>query len=132
MNNKTTFYLERAAAILAALIFLQTLYFKFTAHPDSVYIFTKIGGEPGLRIASGIVELIIGLLLLYTRTSHIGALLGLGLMLGAIGQHLFVLGINVNNDGGVLFTLAIITFLCCALVLILKRNQLKSIFRKAA
>jgi hypothetical protein len=124
MNERTSFYLERAAAILAALILLQTLYFKFAAHPDSVYIFTKIGGEPYLRIGSGIAELGIGLLLLYPKTSHYGALLGLILMLGAIGQHLFVLGINVNNDGGTLFALALITLSSCVIVLVLKRIKL--------
>lgn len=130
MSERATFYLERAAAILAALIFLQTLYFKFSAHPDSVYIFTKIGGEPYLRIGSGIAELGIGLLLLYSKTSHYGALLGLILMLGAIGQHLFVLGINVNNDGGTLFTLALTTLICCAMVVVLKRKKLRTLIKK--
>lgn len=120
MTAKTAFYAERAAAIIAAMILLQTLYFKFTAHPDSVHIFTKIGGEPFLRIGSGIVELIIASLLLIPRTSLYGGLAGFVLMLGAIGQHLFVLGINVNNDGGTLFVLAITTLLCCAIVVLLK------------
>lgn len=120
MTRKVAFYIERSAAILAGLILLQTLYFKFTAHPDSVYIFTKIGGEPVLRIGSGIAELIIALLLLFRATSLYGAALGFALMLGAVGQHLFVLGINVNDDGGALFALAIITFICCATIVLLK------------
>lgn len=130
MTTRNAFYVERVAAILAALIFLQTLYFKFTAHPDSVYIFTRVGGEPFLRIGLGIAEAIIGLLLLYPKTSQWGALFGGILMLGAIGQHLLVLGINVNNDGGTLFGLAIVTFSCCAVVLYLKRKQLASILKK--
>jgi len=124
MDKKRSYYFERSAAIIAALILMQTLYFKFTAHPDSVHIFSKIGGEPYLRIGSGIVELIIGLLLLYPKTSLIGAILGIGVMFGAIGQHVFVLGIEVNNDGGSLFTLALITFICCSLVLIIKRKAI--------
>ena len=120
MTARTAFYSERVAAIIAAVILLQTLYFKFTAHPDSVHIFTKIGGEPFLRIGSGIVELIIALLLLFPRTSLYGGLLGFVLMLGAIGQHLFVLGINVNNDGGALFALAITTLFCSAVVVLVK------------
>ncbi len=124
MTTETTLYTERAAAIIAALILLQTLYFKFSAHPDSVYIFTKIGGKPFLRIGSGIAELIIALLLLFPGTSLYGGILGVVLMLGAIGQHLFVLGINVNNDGGVLFALAVTTLLCCAIVVILMRIKL--------
>ena len=132
MSKKTTFYMERAAAIIAAVILLQTLYFKFSGHPDSVYIFTQIGGEPALRIGSGIVELIIALLLLLPKTSHYGAFLGLGLMLGAIGQHLFVLGISVNNDGGALFALAIATFICCGIVLFVKRNKFRTLLGKSA
>ena len=32
-----------ACRIVAAIILLQTLFFKFTAAPESVYIFTKLG-----------------------------------------------------------------------------------------
>jgi putative oxidoreductase len=131
MNARTAHFLERGAAIVAAVIFLQTLYFKFTAHPDSVYIFTKIGGEPALRIGSGIAELIIAILLIYPRTTLYGAIAGFLLMIGAIGQHLFVLGIVVNNDGGTLFILALITFFSCGLVLYLKRAQLRKLYKKA-
>ncbi len=130
MKNKKAFYVERVAAFIAAIILLQTLYFKFTGHPDSVYIFTKIGGEPYLRIGSGIVELIVSILLLIPKTSQYGAVLGMGVMAGAIGQHLFVLGIEVNNDGGSLFALAITTFLCCLLVAFLKRQSLMGLLKK--
>ncbi len=122
--------MERAAAFTAAIIFIQTLYFKFTAHPDSVHIFTEIGGEPYLRIGSGVIELIIALLLLYRKTSLIGAILGLGVMIGAIGQHLLVLGIVVNNDGGTLFILALVTFICCLIVIVLNRNVLMEYLKK--
>jgi len=124
MENRKSYYIERSAAIIAAVILIQTLYFKFSAHPDSVYIFSRIGGEPYLRIGSGIVELIISLLLLYRKTSLLGALLGIGVMAGAIGQHLFVLGIVVNEDGGALFSLALITLVCCSVILFIKRKAL--------
>tara|TARA_R110000796_G_scaffold183498_2_gene300016 strand:- start:96488 stop:96886 length:399 start_codon:yes stop_codon:yes gene_type:complete len=130
MKKKRLYYIERTAAILAAIIFLQTLYFKFTAHPDSVHIFTVLGGEPYTRIGSGIVELIIAILLLFSRTSFYGALLGIAITLGAIGGHIFKLGIVVNNDSGTLFTLAITCFLCCILVFFIKREQLKRIIPK--
>ncbi|HMB65040.1 MAG TPA: hypothetical protein VKN36_18310, partial [Eudoraea sp.] len=122
--NRKSYYIERSAAIIAAVILIQTLYFKFSAHPDSVYIFSRIGGEPYLRIGSGIVELIISVLLLYRKTSLLGALLGIGVMAGAIGQHLFVLGIVVNEDGGALFSLALITLVCCSVILFIKRKAL--------
>lgn len=129
MNRKASYYMERSAAIIAAIILLQTLFFKFTAHPDSVYIFTTIGGEPYTRIVSGIVELIISFLLLFSRTSIYGALLGALIMLGAMGSHIFLLGIEVNGDNGTLFILAVVAFLCCCYIIYLKSNQLSKHFK---
>jgi len=122
-----TNYIERAAAIIAAIILLQTLYFKFTAHPDSVHIFSLLGIEPFGRIGIGVLELIAGCLLLYSRTSIYGAILGLGLMIGAISSHLLFLGIEVGNDNGLLFILASIVTISCLIILYLKRNDLLSI-----
>jgi hypothetical protein len=59
--------------ILAAIIMLQTLYFKFTAHPQSVKLFTELGMEPWGRIGVGTFELIASILLLIPRTTYIGA-----------------------------------------------------------
>src|SRR5437762_2685492 len=56
--------LSWACRIVAAVILLQTLFFKFTAAPESVYIFTKVHAEPWGRIGSGVVELIAAVLLL--------------------------------------------------------------------
>ncbi|MBC7891255.1 MAG: DoxX family protein [Sphingobacteriaceae bacterium] len=112
-----------AAQILAAVILLQTLFFKFTASEESVYIFTQVGAEPLGRIGSGIVELIAGVLLLIPRLAWAGALLALGVMAGAILSHLTVLGIEVLGDGGQLFAYALITFVCCATVLVIRRRD---------
>lgn len=122
--NKKRYYIERVAAIITAVILLQTLFFKFTGHPDSVYIFSSIGIEPYGRIGLGIVELIVAGLLLFFKTSLWGGILGTGIAMGAIISHLFILGIVVNNDGGMLFSLAIISFLCSAVVVFLKKEQL--------
>lgn len=105
--------------VVVAVILLQTLYFKFTAAPESVYIFSKLGVEPYGRIGTGILELIAAVLILVPRTSWIGALLGFGLMSGAIVSHVFVLGIEVQNDGGTLFLLALFVWISC-IVLIYK------------
>lgn len=110
--------------IVAAIILLQTLFFKFTAAPESVYIFSKLGVEPFGRIGSGVAELIAAILLLIPRTSWAGAVLGLGIMAGAILSHLTILGIDVQGDGGYLFALALITFVCCAIEAFLKRAQI--------
>lgn len=107
---------------LAALIMLQTLYFKFTAHPQSVHLFTLLGMEPWGRIGTGVLELIASGLILYPRTTGWGALLGTGLMSGAIFFHLTRLGIRFDGDYG-LFTYAVIAFACCATLLIVFRKQ---------
>ena len=110
--------------IAAALILLQTLFFKFTAAPESVYIFTKVGAEPWGRIGSGIVELIAAILLLMPRLVWAGAFLALGVKAGAILSHLTVLGIEVQGDKGLLFFLAIAVFVTCSVALFLHRTQI--------
>src|SRR5205085_994167 len=84
--------------VIAAAILLQTLFFKFTAAPESVYIFTKVGAEPWGRIASGVVELFAAVLLLIPATTWLGAALAAGVMVGAVASHLTVLGIDVQGD----------------------------------
>jgi putative oxidoreductase len=121
MTVKNIFsWILRAAA---AVILLQTLYFKFTGHPESVELFTKLGAEPWGRIGTGVIELIAGVLLLIPSTVFAGALLGAGLMSGAILSHLTVIGIQSKGDGGQLFMLAVIVLLCCLVLLILHRQQ---------
>jgi hypothetical protein len=113
MKTNTLSWLLR---IIAAGIFLQTLFFKFTASEESVYIFSTLGMEPLGRIGSGVAELVAAVLILIPRTTIYGALLGIGIMAGAIASHLFVLGVEVKNDGGLLFGLALAAFVCCAML----------------
>jgi len=101
---------------IVAIILIQTLRFKFTAQPDSVYIFKTVGIEPYGRIAIGIIELIAGVLLLVPKTVWVGSLLTLGILGGAIIMHLTKIGIVVNNDNGVLFITALITFILSAIL----------------
>ncbi len=115
--------------LITVVILVQTLYFKFSGAEESVYIFTTLGIEPFGRIGSGIVELIASVLILIPRTSAYGALLGLGTMTGAIFSHLFILGIEVKNDGGTLFILAIITFLCCLVIVSINRNKILDLIK---
>jgi hypothetical protein len=107
--------------VLAAAILLQTLFFKFTGADESVYIFSTLGVEPAGRIGSGVVELIAAVLLLVPSTVAGGALLALGVMAGAIVSHLTLLGIDVKDDGGLLFGLAVAVFVSSAIVLFLRR-----------
>jgi len=119
MKNITIWLLR----ILPAVIMLQTLYFKFTAKPESVKLFTILGMEPWGRIGTGVMELIAAVLILYPKTTVYGAGLGLGLMAGAIFFHLTRLGIDFGGDY-ILFTYAVISFACCLILLLLFRRQL--------
>ena len=110
--------------IIAAVILLQTLYFKFSAAPESVYIFTRVGAEPWGRIGSGVVELIAAILLLTPRFTWLGSVLAIGVMAGAILSHLTLLGIEVQGDHGLLFALALIVFLVCVVNLFLHRREI--------
>jgi len=111
--------LARTSAFIAALIMLQTLYFKFTAAEESVYIFTRLGVEPLGRISSGVLELISSVLLVLPKSRFYGAVLGAVIMLGALMTHLFIIGISVDNDGGYLFVLCIIVLVSCLLCVII-------------
>ena len=123
MKNKLK-YLDVIAKVLAAFIMLQTLYFKFSASPESVYIFTKIGLEPIGRIGTGIGEMIASILILIPRTTWLGALGAIGLMAGALFFHFTVLGIVVMDDGGQLFIYACLVLLSSVYLLIRNRESL--------
>ncbi len=110
--------------LITAIILLQTLFFKFSGAPESVYIFRTLGMEPVGRVGSGVAELVAAILLLWPGRSWLGALLALGVMAGAIISHLTVLGIEVQGDGGLLFMLALTVALLSAFILFREREQL--------
>jgi hypothetical protein len=124
--------------IVAAIILLQTLFFKFTAAPESIYIFTKLGtfihsyvpiasigaGEVSARIGSGTMELIAAVLLLTPRFVWAGAVLAMAATGGAMVSHLTFLGIEVQGDKGLLFFLAMAVFVTSAIALFLHRTQI--------
>lgn len=120
MNKKLLLFLRIAIAV----ILLQTLRYKFLAHPDSVYIFSALGLEPYGRIGIGIVELIACVLLFPKKTTWLGALLSVGLMAGALFSHLTQLGIEVKNDGGTLFYMALLTWILSLTVLWEERKNI--------
>ena len=124
MNSKRSTIIGWTCRVAAAVILLQTLFFKFTAAPESVYIFTKVGLEPWGRIGSGIAELLAAILILIPAATWIGAGLALAVMAGAIFTHLTVLGISVMDDGGLLFGLALAVAACSAVLLFLQRRRL--------
>jgi hypothetical protein len=136
--------------VFVAFVFIQSLFFKFTGSPETVYIFEgKLNpwaaslGWAGVFAPGGIfsakvvgtfeliasVLLIIGAAMSGSRLVQVlGAAMGLGVISGAIFFHLFTpLGIAVVNtdgssDGGELFMLACGVWVCCALLLWLRRD----------
>jgi len=129
MTTKVKSTLDWTLRLIAALIMLQTLFFKFTASPESVYIFSAIGMEPWGRIGVGIQELIAAVLLLIPSTVAFGAVLGLGLMTGALFFHFAVLGIEVQGDSGQLFIYAVIVFVSCLILSISHRAKIFNLLR---
>jgi DoxX-like family len=121
-RNKTR--LSWFLRLIAAVIMLQTLFFKFSAAEESVYIFSTLGLEPWGRIGTGVMELIASVLILIPGTMVIGAILALGIMAGALLSHLFVLGIEVRGDGGQLFIYALLVFFSSLLLLLLDRKKI--------
>jgi hypothetical protein len=122
--TKTQVVVAWICRIVAAVILLQTLFFKFSAAPESVYIFTKVGIEPWGRIGSGVVELIAAVLLFVPRLTWLGAGLALAVIGGAIVSHLTLLGIEVQGDHGVLFALAIVVAVCSAVLFFVYRRTI--------
>ena len=124
LPTKTTQRLSWAAQIIAALILGQTLFFKFAGAPESIYIFERLGVEPWGRYLTGLFEIVAVVLLLIPRTAGLGALMAIGLMLGALGSHITTLGIEVQGDGGLLFGLAVTTLIAASTVAYLQRRHI--------
>jgi uncharacterized membrane protein YphA (DoxX/SURF4 family) len=127
--SKSQSILSWSLQLVVAGILLQTLFFKFTAAEESVYIFTKVGAEPWGRIGSGVLELVAAAMLLVPALVPYGAILTLGAMSGAILSHLTILGIEVKGDGGLLFALALTCFTGSIVILMLRRSQIPMIAR---
>lgn len=109
---------------IAALILLQTLFFKFTGAPESKFIFSALGAEPWGRWISGVLELIASLLLFIPSLQILGAIAGIGIMGGAILSHIFILGIEIQNDGGLLFGLACTVLFSCLSIVYIRRGEI--------
>ena len=119
-------YIPLILKLVAAVIMLQTLFFKFSGAQESIDLFTKIAGEneAAMRIGTGVIELIASILLFIPKRTWLGALLGAGTMAGAVMSHLTILGIEHNGDGGVLFILAIITLIASTILIIINRKDI--------
>ena len=138
-------------SLFSAAIFLDSLRFKFTNAPETQTIFGKLDdwatglGAPGVFDPTGIFSqyvigsaegvasllLLIGLLPRFIKLGVLGNLIALGVMTGAVSFHLFTpLGIDPNNDGGLLFVMAVLVWLSQIVMLALRRDALAALLRR--
>jgi putative oxidoreductase len=121
--------LSRICRVIAAAILCETLWFKFTGHPESVAIFTKMNMEAWGRYGQGSWELAASVLMFTPRLKWLGLMLALGAMGAAILSHISVLGIAVQNDHGLLFAMACTTFVCALVALWIHQRAIPRITR---
>jgi hypothetical protein len=138
-------FIPHALAVFSSVIFLDSLRFKFSDHPNTQEIFGRLDswaaglGAPGLFAHTGLFSqyvigsaelvasslLLLGIIPALRRLQALGALIGLAVMSGAISFHLFTpLGIDPNNDGGLLFVMACCVWVSCLCLIIWRRGVL--------
>ena len=143
-------YAPIGISLFAAAVFLDSLRYKFTDHPNTQEIFGRLNdwaasfGAAGLFSHTGLFSqyviggaelaasalLLIGLFPRFARLNALGALIGFAVMTGAVSFHLFTpLGIDPNNDGGGLFAAAVTIWISAIVLLIIRRNELISLAR---
>lgn len=152
-RNKFMHYLPWAMAVFIAIVFVQSLFFKFSNSFETQHIFGTIGewmsGIGFLEFAAagfaayggytiGTIELIASVLLLLRKTQALGAAIAFAVISGAIFFHLFTpLGVSViineagDRDGGQLFAMAVLVWLCSLAIMGLRRSELLSVFGRA-
>ena len=141
-------FVPHAIAIFAAVIFLDSLRYKFTNAEETKVIFGLLDGwaqslgagglfaQTGLfsQYVIGTAELfasalyLIGISPTFRRLQAVAAVIALAVMSGAISFHLFTpLGIDPNNDGGGLFMAACVVWATSIIMLIIRRKELMQI-----
>src|SRR5438046_7027124 len=78
----------------AAGMFLMVGFFKLSGDPQMVGLFDAIGLGQWFRYVTGSLEVLGAIMLLVPPLGGLGALLLVGVMLGAVPTHLFVVGGN--------------------------------------
>ena len=145
MLDRIKRYAPAVISVFAAAVFLDSLRYKFTDHPNTQEIFGRLDGWagtlglPGLFAHTGLFSqyvigsaelaastlLLVGLLPRFVRLNALGALIGLAVMTGAVSFHLFTpLGIDPNNDGGGLFAAALTIWLTSIALLTIRRKEI--------
>ena len=145
MLDRIKRYAPAAISVFAAAVFLDSLRYKFTDHPNTQEIFGRLDGWagtlglPGLFAHTGLFSqyvigsaellastlLLVGLLPRFVRLNALGALIGLCVMTGAVSFHLFTpLGIDPKNDGGGLFVAAVTIWITSIVLLFIRRSEI--------
>lgn len=123
MKKDWKYLLERGLSVVSATILFWTVYFKLTAQPTSIELFSALCVEPWGRWTVGILESIAALVLLFRSVSFHGALLSFGIMGGAIIAHLSSLGVQYQGDYS-LFILAVFVFVSSIVIMILRKEDI--------
>lgn len=131
-------------AVIASLVFLDSLRYKFTNAVETQVIFGRLNGwaasfgadglfaQTGLfsQYVIGTAELVASICLLvgihpaFRRLQALGAMVAVAVMSGAISFHLFTpLGIDPNNDGGGLFFMAVVVWTLSIVMLAIRRDE---------
>ena len=134
MTSRTNTIVTRLLSAYIAVVFVQSLFYKFTGSDESIFIFSTLRDwsgvdlfEPTGRWIIGTAELIASILLFVPGLTIFGAAMAIGIMTGAISFHLFTpLGVEIMGDGGELFTLACGVWLSGWAILWLQRDQVRS------
>lgn len=144
--------LTHGLTIFIALVFIDSLRFKFSNAPKTQIIFGDLDrwaaslGAPGVFAQGGVfsqyviggAELLASIILIgtmvlkpYRFLQPVGAILAIAIMSGAVSFHLFTpLGVNVDNDGGALFFTACGVWLGGFALLFLRRRELGELRRR--
>ena len=145
-REKIQHYLPWGLALFIAVVFIQSLFFKFTNSYETQHIFGTIGdwmaGIGFLEFAAagfaayggytiGTIEFFASLLLMVRRTQIFGAAIAFSVISGAIFFHLFTpLGVSViineagDRDGGQLFAMAVLVWLFSLTIMWIRRGDL--------
>ena len=107
--------MKKSQLILSLIVAAGFLFFglqKFGATNPIFSIIAERSGislfEPQIRMLTGVAEIVVAILIIIPKTRLLGALAGLGVLVGAIGFHISPwLGINVPGMGHSLFIMAL-------------------------
>ena len=119
-----TTLLVRFFQLVAVSILLPVGILKFQGNPVDVYIFTTLEMEPFGRFLIGAIEIGTALLLLTSAFCAVGAIMGIGIMCGAIIAHVTAIGLSVQGDGGTHIVLLASVLLSCSGIAYLRRKEI--------